>query len=107
MAGHTPGPWTCGVEHRDGCRKVSTPDEYILAMVNFRAYRRQEGMADAHLIAAAPDLLAALKAVEWVDDSDWGPICPWCGVEQPGPHVGDCQGHAAIAKATGAEELHS
>jgi hypothetical protein len=57
---HTPGPWTVGgvngigqrtVRASDGCR-IAQVDEQFLAT---SAY-------NAHLIAAAPDLLAALKA---------------------------------------------
>ena len=61
------------------------------------------------LMAAAPGLLAALEAVEWVDDlSD--PLvqdfreayCPWCGGARYGlrggnsGHAPDCQRQAAL-----------
>jgi hypothetical protein len=58
--------------------------------------------ADARLIAAAPDLLAALKdaqwATRWQNDYCWAE-CPTCGNEIP--HAKDCAIALAIAKAEG------
>ena len=58
----TPGPWEYTRESTGGWRKITAKDEYILAMVSGRAYRGQAGLADAALIAAAPELLAASEA---------------------------------------------
>lgn len=60
---HTPGPWTVGVDGISGC--------YFIPEVE--AGDSPHGLpvvteADADLIAAAPDLLEALKAVR--DDAD-------------------------------------
>ncbi len=60
----------------------------------------------AKLLAAAPDLVRALLAVEWISRPDpFGDVCPWCGVEQahdippPFRHATDCQRQAALRKA--------
>lgn len=51
---HTPGPWR--VTHHARCLKVESASRVICD-----GFRNEA--ANAHLIAAAPDLLAALKAV--------------------------------------------
>lgn len=64
MANHTPGPWmmTCGyVREIDGCHDLSvfiTKGRFIAEV----AYNDPEQEANACLIAAAPDLLAACEA---------------------------------------------
>lgn len=68
---------------------------------------------DARLIAAAPDLLAALKAVEWKGtgydrEGDKEKRCPCCNESAPGygglgEHTIDCQLASAIAKAEGSQ----
>ncbi len=56
---HTPGPWTatrwrvCAEE----------PFRYITDTANNKASRTEENEANARLIAAAPELLAALKGM--------------------------------------------
>jgi hypothetical protein len=62
MNGHTPGPW----EAQDGevvCKSGDVADVY--------GFHETEKGADARLIAAAPELLAALKGaitvMEWLD----------------------------------------
>ena len=54
---------------------------------------------------AAPALLAALEAVEWVrvygPERDGLNVCPWCGYDDELGHSEDCQRQAAIAKARG------
>lgn len=60
MAGHTPGPWEVADEHPDGVLDRSVmADGYYVATVHDTACDCWD--ADARLIAAAPDLLAALK----------------------------------------------
>lgn len=47
-------------------------------------------------------LREALEAVEWVNDSDYGYGCPWCGADSyplfspPEHHKPDCQRQAAL-----------
>lgn len=68
-AKHTPGPWNDGLYHegRDGGRFrtfVTSPDNIVpIACVptGVEGYGREEGRANAHLIAAAPELLEACK----------------------------------------------
>ena len=59
MAKHSPGPWEV-IEYRGSqghdCIGVSGP-QLMCASVN-----REDGRADAQLISAAPDLLAACRA---------------------------------------------
>lgn len=66
-------------------------------------------IANARLIAAAPELLAALKAVTQDMDQAGGdgygmPECPWCKCEPNHEHAADCDllaARAAIAHAEG------
>ena len=84
MIGHTPGPWRrsgANTVHGADCivAFVSTADEEV------RRLSGERQSADAHLIAAAPDLLAALEFLL--------------------PYLEDCrmdkEAAAAIAKARG------
>ena len=60
------------------------------------------------LHAAAPLMLEALRAVEWVDhfidndgyDDRYIVICPWCHNEEADDHGSGCPRQAAIAAAT-------
>ncbi len=61
--------------------------------------------AVATLFQAAPDLYAALKAVEWLSADTKGlvKVCPICGnVEQQG-HAPDCIINNALLKAEGGQ----
>lgn len=51
---HTPGPWSVD---ESGC-DVLTPDGWRIARMDLT----DQGEADARLVAAAPDLLAACRA---------------------------------------------
>lgn len=74
MSAHTPGPWIWTDDPNDGCcwthnvqtqaRNADLP-EYPLAKV-----ADVSGEANARLIAAAPDLLAAAEALLAVLESD-------------------------------------
>ena len=86
MSKHTPGPW----------RVVKDPTNLSLQVYGqtlalFECWRRsdeQTELANARLVAAAPDLLKALEfVIRGVPDT-------WEGVQKA---------HAAIAKATGGE----
>ena len=72
VAKHTPGPWKVGTHHIvltqdcpsvDGARADSI---YCIADCGFEKpyHRRGEQEANAHLIAAAPELLEALRLCE-------------------------------------------
>jgi hypothetical protein len=101
MSAHTPGPWKA---HFEEAYFVTGPDlGRVAMMMNLKGAhglggRRSghESAANTRLIAAAPDLLAALRVllrdVEAVDAvADYG-------LELQG---GMYQAHKAIAKATG------
>ena len=85
MKTHTPGPWhlidQTEIRNASGCT-VCVTSEYRVPG------REQEAIADARLIAAAPDLLAALRAM--LENWEFGGL-------QPYPIA---QVRAAIAKAT-------
>jgi len=85
MSAHTPGPWQCGgrfITANDGGRIVISATETI-------------PVADARLIAAAPDLLAALQDLLRIADGSEP-----CVGEGYGIKLNAARG--AIAKATGA-----
>lgn len=85
---HTPGPWEVCIRYE--------PNDWPVYAINGQMESHEEEQANARLIAAAPDLLAALKHAE--------KFCP-CGArpESPHthPHVIGCPVGAAIAKAEG------
>lgn len=92
MSAHTPGPWVVAHELR--------PTDEMVADLENGTYVVVEGrtglgnfMADARLIAAAPDLLAALQAIVDQEQHDG----------QPETHMHDMAdiARAAIAKAEG------
>lgn len=102
MSGHTPGPWLLS----DGGRTV-----YALTQYGFNRFwlsidscgrpthdeaGPEECRANARLIAAAPELLEALRGLsEVIDAAIWGK--PWQGY----PHAQMDAAKAAIAKAEG------
>ncbi|ANF84765.1 hypothetical protein A7J50_1331 [Pseudomonas antarctica] len=59
---HTPGPWRIGTPGPNGCYTVGTKRGLMTAMVAHSINepdQAEQANADAKLIAAAPDLLAA------------------------------------------------
>ena len=94
MGAHTPGPWRVGRPGPNGCHTVGTRRGLMVAMVAHSInvpQQREQALADAHLIAAAPDLLAALRRVGCQDSGS-------CGAGEPD---GLCFVCAAIVKAGG------
>jgi hypothetical protein len=90
MSAHTPEPWE--IAKGDDGRFIDIVDVNGDGILSTLRNRNAESAANIHLLAAAPDLLAALKVV--IDDS------VWC-------HANFCeckvckQVRAAIAKAEG------
>lgn len=98
---HTPGPWEAAGQH------IITQEGGILAfMPDKTEWNSNAGVlaANAHLIAAAPELLEALKEVarhaanleDDLKDAD-----AWDDVEQKGADETHTKARAAIAKAEG------
>ena len=87
---HTPGPWNWHGPYMTGAFKVTAlaEDDAILCQVYITG---ENAVHDAPLIAAAPDLLAALEAVLTIGGID----------QSPGTNgrVVLYQARAAIAKA--------
>jgi hypothetical protein len=105
-AKHTPGPWKYHTEsHRN---LVAGPDRLFVADVWTNDRLDAERMANARLIAAAPELLAALRvALSWVElDTPNGvqhPFPAWAlrdNGEADAQWIAD-RVRAAIAKAEG------
>lgn len=109
---HTPGPWnrtpTQGGEPGLIIESIDSPDGHIVATalrslqtgvaaVGTDWRTKEEAEANARLIAAAPDLLLALKAV-----LGWGLADP-SQMQADAGHPGDIerQARAAIARAEG------
>ena len=71
MSEHTPGPWTISQGDLGILRLTARPSEMgrTLHLASFA----EATDADARLIAAAPDLLAALENIAWPEAvfSDW------------------------------------
>lgn len=63
MTEHTPGPWSVGVVLPEGAIRIECVGPHI-GSVRWSLNRSlNEGTANARLIAAAPDLLEALKKI--------------------------------------------
>ncbi len=108
-AKHTPGPWVV-IEREDeaNCYSLVQPSEHWLAAIRFNGELMPAVQAaTACLIGAGPDMLAALKAVEWSAERrvEKHPVscCPVCRGEFSIGHEDDCAIDAAIAKAEGRE----
>lgn len=97
-AQHTPGPWH---QHTDGSKiyaSVRSAKGQIVADCGSRS--DQIAQANARLIAAAPELLAALESVlGLIPDGDMDSHAIACPGKDDG--CGICFARAALAKATG------
>lgn len=62
MSGHTPGPWK--IDRRRSWDEVRDAKGIVLAQVTGLGRDAQEAQANARLIAAAPNLYEALKALD-------------------------------------------
>lgn len=111
-AKHTPGPWNCGRGrptrvYSDGCLVATIPEDDTPFEASWPE-RRERYEADARLIAAAPELLYALKSMLEIAP-DLPPAECRCHISPP---CSDCVNYAgereiyaeavaAIAKAEG------
>ena len=96
----TAGPWTVGDDHPSVCRIAADgqSSDQICAM-DLSPFGLVEAQANARLIAAAPELLAALKALYKhcaMIHKHWGDGC-----NQKQADAAIAAGHAAIKKAKG------
>jgi hypothetical protein len=79
VTGHTPGPWQWEADNRTGGFNIFTviESEYghkrrYLADVTGPYIKAETNLANARLIAAAPELLAVLAEVEtWLTNGDY------------------------------------
>lgn len=77
MSGHTPGPWKVEYENNDGARVSAIasvawcPSSAAFGADGSQVITADEAEANARLIAAAPDLLAALEAVMATRTTPW------------------------------------
>lgn len=96
MSKHTPGPWHVAEEMDDDDNVLYTVEADNLPVADI--YRKAEHEANARLIAAAPELLEALKElIAWDLESLPGEVSlGYSGIEQDIAHA-----KAAIAKALG------
>lgn len=109
---HTPGPWfvetvstSCGVCHKVGPFPGKNPGDEPRHACLYSDYPSKgntsddELRANAYLIAAAPDLLAACrKLIEWNDRENDHAVDFWERVEMYGSAFTAM--HAAVEKAT-------
>lgn len=101
MSKHTPGPWRVIYdEHGYGNPTSVSPKVCTFNWMQLKAMeRKNEVLGNAHLIAAAPNLLSALKAL--VNDTE-------CGCEETsdrGPiRCKRCDAEIVISKAEGSKK---
>jgi hypothetical protein len=103
---HTPWPlWEV-----DWSRMVvMTDDGRDVAALEVVAKSAEDIEANAHIIAAAPELLAELEHAEWeglgVGNDQTRPACPRCLNDKQDGHEPGCTLAAALAKARGAGKV--
>lgn len=82
MVEHTPGPWSVEPDDRPNMEwnnHIAAGEYMRICFMSHYPSRQDEMEANAHLIAAAPDLLAACKAMfEWTKSrTDIHPADAW------------------------------
>lgn len=112
---HTPGPWKSYEENdggevkrlifaempdRNSCDRETCVCEVTPAFMSLDPEWTEEDDANAALIAAAPDLLAALDRVSKSTLNGFT-YCPACQYVADAGHAAGCYLAAAIARATG------
>lgn len=103
MTEHTPGPWEAREsDPSEGFDCWWIEDANGESVADAHGYQSDAAKrANSRLIAAAPELLGALEAVEWVGGRNGVPFyCPWCQGMYPG-HRPECLRQGAISKARG------
>lgn len=89
MSSHTPGPWKVkhGYNVLAESRTVATCGGYTSNLPEDNSH--EVNIANAKLIAAAPELLNALESFVWLHDSTDRRLCEDAGVE-PNANGCDC-----------------
>ena len=105
MSEHTPGPWTQKLigesASRDGHVWVYSGDDEGGRMVaRISGYDDEQIIANARLIAAAPELLEALKGLRDVNGVNYLE-CPFVLDGTPCGNCGICSAGKVLAKAEG------
>lgn len=97
---HTPGPWTVDYVIDGGYQVSGTEegDRVVIAHRNEVPMRHEEFCANAHLIAAAPELLEALYHMQH---------CAHCAEDRWSECEGGRKAENAIAKADGKAAPHA
>ena len=81
MSKHTPGPWVVGTPGPNGCFTIGTTRGLMTAMISHSINEKDQAdtaIANASLIAAAPEMLAVLEMFikNWSgSDVDWFTQC--------------------------------
>lgn len=81
MSNHTPGPWVVGTPGPNGCFTIGTTGGLMTAMISHSINEKDQAntaIANASLIAAAPEMLAVLEMFikNWRgSDVDWFTQC--------------------------------
>lgn len=99
MSAHTPGPWRRNIKPASKYNTIFAGDAKHIASLSTAGMADDEMEANCNLIAAAPELLEALREIadDYADRFDM--TCPGTN---PGIKYVVEQARAAIAKATGA-----
>ena len=104
---HTPGPWIIGKTGEciinPGLKNDDPYDEQCDESYGGKLIAESIKPENLPVIAAAPELLELVQAVEWVVDENFpdGEVCPWCGNYQFIGHAPDCPRQRALKKALG------
>ena len=104
---YTPGPWAVA-EKRDGLQIIRNHEQIPIGSVISKQLEKQDrGFANARLIAAAPELLAALQAIandgeRWLNSEDTASDFHGMSAEDLLRSITDTA-QAAIHKAEGSE----
>lgn len=109
MAAHTPGPWRVGEKRHDYAdiviRVIRNRENHPVTMTCYAGYTRRTGDANARLIAAAPELLAALEqALAVIGSDEMRAACDMAdlhGMPYRGPTVDRAAMRNLIAKVRG------
>lgn len=94
----TPGPWHIGTPPPNGEQTIGTVAGLMVAVATTGQNMAEETKANAHLIAAAPDLYKALAHLEPYLDAI---VCYASTIEEHPPNGFILETKAALAKARG------